>query len=478
MTTNDRPKALSLVLHFLRSHWMALIGGVLAMIAAYYAIGFYLTGQISAHYAEHDCISVQRYTQPLKSLYPKAIAPFYTPAKTQANECSAYINAVQKNELEEWQDAYTAYQYYLEAYPDGIFAAEAQEGAAQALYSWGQVLQENKEYDKTVEKLLTLMDDFADLSLVTNAKDMLPEVYLEWADTLQQENDFTAAALKYQKAVEIDPNPSSVYGPTAQVQAALPKFQRSWADFLAGQGKFEDAIDHYNLSISISKPEDVPAAQDALVQGYLKWAEALRAEDDFQIAFDKLEDAQQAASTETAKAWVESAHSTTLKAFSESSGDQARQIMADTAKAICMQEQPAETLIIGTDADQARVYLYGLENVTLSNQVRAQTPATMHYVACVTKDVRIIDVCTYHYWTDYYRGSDVRYYLQLQRHYWVVKLRDTKNGKVYKVKEIAGSDPGGCPYSAGFSRDEYSRTLSSGEPHLADLDAWLLTLVK
>ena len=455
---------------------LVLIGVLVTLAVIYYGAGYLIVRQINASYDEFNCISTLELSQPIEKLYTVKIAPFVKPAFAQAEECQGYLRATQEEEQAAWSSAYDDYRTYLQKYPQGRFAAEARQGAARSLLGRAGEQQKSGDYSESVNHLLTILDEFGDTPSNGDAKLMLPSVYFEWGKYLQDQKSYSEADEKYQKAVETDPDSQSASGPATKARAALPILYQAWGQSLIQQRRFSEAVDRFERAINASKAEDVPARQDVLSQAYLQWAEDLRGAEDFLSALDRIELAKNSAASNATKANIDTRRAETLTAFSRSDGTQARQIMNETVKALCLDDKTAQSPIIALDANTVRAYrflpdLFGSVNrsdLALSDQVAARTPSSFHYAVCVQGDSRQIQFCPY-------TGG---YHIERWRYYWTVKLQDVGSGKVYKQTEITGGTPAGCPGTYLFTRGIYTETFYGDSPKDSDLDAWLSKVLK
>ncbi|MDP1544505.1 MAG: hypothetical protein Q8L87_00675 [Anaerolineales bacterium] len=495
------------------------IGALIFLILLYYGGGFLLTRQVSNLYSERDCASLIHSAEYVERFYPSKIASFTDPARVQAIECAAYLKADSLREKKDWKAAHEAYLAYQSAYPDGIYAAEARDFAADALFEMASEQRRRQDFSGAVDNLTALLDKFGNTPAISKTKAALPEVYLEWglecrveeefaeAETvylslitwaeqdeeqtyvergqtelaqnyfdwgmdLQSNKDFSQASSRFDKAITTDPNPDSTNSIAAKTRAHLPGFQRSWGMYLISQGKYAESIAHYENSVKLSLPQDVGSAKDALSQAYLNWAEALRAKEDFQQALEKIKDAGNSGATENSKKNSEDARADTLDLFSISKGTQAQKIITDATNSICKNGKPLETLpIIGT-LDEKRLRLSGV-NLTLPGNVLAQTPGNLHFIACAGEKEVTLQNCPYSR-SGY---GTITHWIKRIRYEWQIKIYNSQTGKLVNQKTFQGSAPQYCParYSFGLSSTVYFRGDKPTTPTVTD---WLATQLK
>lgn len=407
---------------------LLVIGSIVVLIGLYYVAGYLLNRQINTDYLGRDCANVLKLENLVGTSYPVEIAPFARTAAFQAKECQDYLAAVDEEKQAAWSPSYSAYQAYLQKYPQGKFMTEARQGAARSLLELVKDHQKGGDYSESIENLMTLLDQFGDTPSSASASEMLPTVYSEWGESLIQER------------------------------------------------RFSEAINRYGNAIAFSKPEDVPTAQEALAKAYLEWAEDFRHLEDFAGALDMIDRAKNSASDSNTRTQIETARTDTLAAFSRSDGTQAQQVMDKTVKALCLDEKTAQSPIIAMDPNTVRAYplltaLYGSVNrsdLALSDQVAARTPSSFHYAVCLRGEERHIQSCPY-------TGG---YHIERRQYYWSVKLLDVGTGKVYKQTEINGGTPASCPGTYWFTRGITTETFYGDAPKDGDLDAWLSKVIE
>ncbi len=499
-------------------------GGIVLLAALYYGIGFYLTRRINTDYTNRDCESVREIAKPTEKFYPPSIAPFVLPALAQAGECNVYLTAVQCQEAGTWESALESYENYLADYPAGIYVTEARENASATLLAWAEEQFEDEKYDKAVDHLLTLLYKYPETASAATAKTLVPKyyvtwgkqlranydyleaeevlwdfqkwatqsgteedeknanlelawLYLQWARDLAYWEDYENAVSTYEMVLDLEPTPRLSNGPSSFALQELPPARVGWGDELIAQKKFEEAIEQYQTAISSTKqPATRSAIQDKIVRGYIKWADSLADSADFWGALKRIDTAESLAENEKTKQEVTAARTQTLEAFSKSQGRQAKAYMAEVAEALVEDAKVPELPIFGVNTESVRIYpLIGGDTHFhgafggIAEDILPPTPGEMHYVAYITEEERVIESCAYYYVS----GGGYAGAIKRHRYYWKVKLIDLKNGKIVRYKEIAGPAPDICPYTT------YVRIDIWGEPpNLADLEAWLRTIVK
>lgn len=508
-----------------RTKWFLLLipvliaGALTLLVLAYFGTGYLLTRQINTLYVERDCETLLQRMEYVERFYPSRIAYYTDPARGQSAECGVYLKAEALRADRDWEAAYDAYLAYKAAYPKGIYVKEANEFAADSLFEMAAEQRRQHNYAGAVNSLKLLLEKFSTTPAVSKTKAALPEVYLEWgrecriesefteAETVyvsltawaEQENDqprvvraqaelaqtyfdwgmalesgkdFAQAAVKFDNAIQTDPDPTSMDGIAATTRAHLPGFHRNWGLYLISQRKFAEAIQHYRKSVDLSAPQDVTSAKDSLAQAYLSWAEHLRAREDFTQALERIDDAGKSAPTGSGKKKAEDARADTLRLFSMSRGAQAKELIGNAAASICQNGKPLETLPIVGILEEKRLVVSGI-TIALPSSIQAQTPGSLYFVACAEEKEVTIQNCPFSR-TGY---GIVTHWIKRIRYEWQIKVYDALSGKLVNQRTFQGSAPKYCPrtYSFGSSNTAYFR---GDKPAVSSVTDWLASLLK
>jgi tetratricopeptide (TPR) repeat protein len=541
------------------------IGALAFLTVLYFGVGFLLTRQIDARFAERDCVSLLQPAEFVERFYPVKTAPFTDPARAQAVECRVYLKADSLREKKDWKAAYKAYLDYQAAYPRGIYATEARDFAADSLFELASEQRHQQDFSGAVDNLALLLEKFSNTPAISRTRAALPDVYLEWGQEcrakeefseaesvymsltawgeqeeeqayierahleltqtyfdwgkklqgemdfplaaskfdkaiasdpdpdsanridartelaqtyfdwgmdLEAKRDYSQAAEKFDKAISSDPDPDSVNGTAVNTRSHLPEFQRAWGEYLITQGKYPEAIQHYKTSVNLSSMKDTVSAKDALVQAYLKWAEALRKKDDYHQALARIDEAADSAASEISRKNAEAAQASTLDLFSKSNGSQAKKIVTDVTSSICKNGKPSDALPIIGILDVKKMTLSGI-TLSLPGNVLAQTPGNLHFVACAEEKEVTLQNCPYSR-TGY--GAITRWIKRI-RYEWQIKIYNSQTGKLVNQKTFQGSAPQYCPqrYSFGLSSTIYFR---GDKPTASTVTDWLASLLK
>ncbi len=458
-----------------RTHKKLLIFWVLVLLALtslYYAMGLILIQQINTAYYSRDCQNALGQAAIIKELYPPVLMSSVRVATAQINECEAYSNAETEYNKKNWQSAYEDYSAYMGRYPQGIFLADSSSKAAEALYAWAQEERTAGNFDSALEKLNAITGKFSGTSEATNANGDIPEIYLEWGKTLEASGNFDNAENEFKNVLRTDPNSQAPGSPSNQLQAILPEFYQKWAANLISQGKYEEAISHYESAHELISSDKLQTIQDGLADTQVKWALSMSGSGDFTGALAKIADARSAATSTAAQNESESGYQSILRDFSNSTGTQASQALNQAATDVCKSGQlsASELPIFGIDPQQKDVYFLGDSadtnglNDQAASSLGAKSPASLHYVACITTSTITIQSCPY----------TMGYTLHNDQTFWQVELYDVVRGRYLGSTHLAGGNPSGCPSTYLFTVGQDIATHTGPAPTYGDFETWLL----
>jgi hypothetical protein len=212
-----------------------------------------------------------------------------------------------------------------------------------------------------------------------------------------------------------------------------------------------------------------------LVNGYIQWASALSADEDFLGALEQLKLAQDLALTDSLKRSVDAAFETTYLAFSNSTGEQAQRAMKETLAVLCEKHDRPDLPIFGLNKDVIRFGIYGAD-AELSKDVAARTPGEMHYVACVEVQNQIVQTRTQREIVLYVsQGYYYRLVEQMRaKLLWSIRLVDTHSGDKVAEGVLAGGTPPPFPAS-GVAGAGY---FFGPPPTPEEMAKWLLSAIK
>jgi len=511
----------------LRARMLVLVLSVLVLLLVYGAGFIALPVRILTSYRDRACDSVLSLNKIYRTLYPKFMEDASLAAPV--NECQSYVLAVTSEQNEKWSDAYEAYEKYLNEYPGGIYAKTAYEHRASALIHVVEDQAEQEKYEGAISNLDLLLDQYADTDAAADAWTLTPKVFTAWGMTLRESDDFETAVRVFSDfsswAEHYQRNDAAL-----DAKRELAKTFVTWGLDLQSQGKYEDAIAKFEMAVKIDPSQDAKAAQqeayiewgnvfltrkdflaaikkfelsvdivgvtgdkaqDALTNGYIQWAADLSSKEDFLGALRQLGLAKETATTDNMKDSVETAFSETYLAFANSDGDQAKQAMADAQEAICKSGQKPELPIFGLKKDTRQVGVYGVK-VVLPDDLLANTPAELSYVACITEEPKIFQRVSHSTFVtsltgnfDHVQKLGNRYFVSVfetrYQIYWNIHLWDVSTAKELDDTVLSGSTP---PPLARSNNALIGSMLGGGSsvygepPNIDLLLNWLQTAMK
>ncbi len=487
----------------------------LAILGAYYVMGYLLVSQVDSYYAQRDCSTLVPLAEKIIKSFPKIIAPFTNLVEIQARECQLYLQAEANYIEQDWSLAYKNYDKYLKTYSQGIYFMEVRKAAADSLYHWAKKQQADLDYTGVEASLIILRDSYSDIFLTTQINQYFNELYIAWAKNLMSAKKFEEAEEKYKKAIETeltlgatgntqlalaelyftwaselestkkfaeaenkykqainsDPNPTAKDGLSARSQESLRELQRSWAQDLLASNQHMDAVEHLKIFINLLGSDYNDEVSDDLANVYIQWGIFLVSSEDYRGALEKIALAELSASNAIVKDEAKTARDNVLVAFSESSSTQAKELMRLSANKICTNKSSADLSsypVLGIDPNNKRALLHGVD-FRLSNYIWAKTPGTSYYVVCITENTMTIESCIY----------EDGYSIERISTDWFIEMRSLSTGKIHQQTTIFGKSPESCPEVHKFlSSFERSHPHTGDLPSPRDLELWLSEFIK
>lgn len=502
---------------------------LIILAGAYLAGNSILSSSIKSNYQSKNCEQVFSLGNIYASVYPAVIADKSISDLTK--ECTFYSLAVEAEQKKNWQGAYQAYETYRQSYPKSGFTDEVNEHSALMLTNMAKEQLVAQKYNDAIENIKLILSNFGktkaaaesakqmaniyttwakdqrdandfakaeetlktfrawaestkESDAVKSAQNELAQTYLAWGLSFQTKKQFEDAKLKLDLAISTDPDPLAKPGPAMQAKAANAKLYAEWGDALIAQNDIAGAIAHYQTAISLSDEKDQAAIKDQIAIAHLKLAESLAGKEDFLGALKEIEQANTIAISDAAKTSIETARTATYGAFSKSTGEQAQQAISDAAEKICSNKQP-EFPIFGLDASIIRAYLFPKGEGSLTDKVAANTPSSLHYVACATPSTKSEKMKTSRSrrmpggWWQAIAGSNI--IVERLTNFQDIKLYDLKTGKVVASQLFAGTAPinwgdiWAYINNNGVSDDI---TFAGSAPSLETISAWVEKYMK
>jgi len=497
---------------------IGIVGVSLLAFIGYFAGSLVLPGSIKSAYQEKDCQSVLKLDNTYRSIYPANMTS-KRPASL-VNECAVYTLAMTSEQRGAWRDSYHAFSVYSETYPSGLFTDEAHRQGAVGLLSLTKEEITQKKYLEAAGNLNTILVDYKDTDVVTEAVKLFPEIYMAWGEDLRAGGDFTGAERTFNDyKVWAESNRQAEHVQTAQAQLAQtylvwgtalqaqqkfddaqakfdlavslnPDFAeqiqsgqmelyRQQGDYLIEQGDFAGAMERYETAAALSKSNDPASASDIIANGFVQWASGLTAEEDYLGALVLLDFAQTNAATNSAKTGVDNARSDLYLMFSKSVGAQAQKAMEDAVRIFCEHHIQPRLPIFGLNKDTILAGIYGIEDNKLPENLVATTPAELHYVVCIEETIKVIGSVRHNLYAS--AAGFQPYLFERFQYTWVVILRETDTGAETASTTIHGAEPPPFPtndfeiYTAAFNGETQYR---GPKPDFGELVAWLSTTLK
>lgn len=369
-------------------------------------------------------------------------------------------------------DAIQHWRTLLTEYPATSAAMAAPGQIVGAYAGWAKELLAAGSYEELLELYadeLSWAEGQGDQALVAATRLGQAGALLAWSEVLAAGGDYEAAWKQNAAAVEADPEPQAGGGPGAKATAAQPDLLRAWAAQLIAQdnptlalAKLEDArklIDPGSAALLAAVDDEIAGA---LLAGAAKSVKGKR----FIKALELIEQAAAHATAEGTKAAVAEQRAVTTDAFARSDGPEGDVAVKGAIGAICgAGELPTLPPFALADA-RVRLGLFTGENwygYELPTELTARTPAELHYVACASKESRVVEHC------DYNNG----YAVERTRSYLTLNVRAVPSGRVIEKRTFSGPVPEACDFIETFSFGQWVKIKAGGLPDEAAVTAWL-----
>ncbi len=498
--------------------------GVFVVLILLYLGGFsILPTPIMMEYQNRNCQAVINLGSIYTKFYPSHLIEENTSNAVQ--ECAIYTLARKEEADKSWQDSNNAFLVYSLTYPAGLFVDEVHEhngvvltglagdeidqkmfseaeinlkivlekygdttaaaGAKtqmlQLYQTWGSDLRASGNFADSI-KIFTRLKSWAnsinDSQDARNAQLEIAKTNLTWALVLQSSEQFEEAKSKLDEVINSDPNPSDDYGPAAQAKAGLVELYNQWGDYLIKGEDFAGAINRYKTAISLNGTNSSTNSTDKIASGYQKWAIDMSNKEEFISALNQIELAKQNAASDEIKKLINVTQAKIITDFSNSDGDQAQKAMADAKIIVCEQHTQPDLPIFGLDNQKILLGIYGVD-ADLPDSVAANTPGSLHYIACVEEVSKKIGSQQYPVASGVFNssagpGTVVVTYYRI-RYDWKVMLRDIKTGDEYLDTTIFG----GAPPSLSIDQIDLNTINYYGsKPDVSDLVKWYQSVLQ
>jgi tetratricopeptide (TPR) repeat protein len=500
---------------------LGIVAGVFAVLAGIYFYGsLHYPRALQQAYQAKDCETVLASHSMITRFYPYRSLQENTTGL--ALECALYTNAEKLQEDGKWQDAYQAFKTCAETYPEGVLASDAHEQAASSLLSRAAEQQEQKAYAESVQTLKRVMaeypsqaeaaDRYVDVNLawssqyqsrgefqaaegvllslqdwsrageyeshVGKCQSALSGLYLAWGESHQAVGELVSAMVKYRQSVEASPD-SEFASLAAEKQVEILLAQ---GDAFMEAGDYQSAIDAYQRGASEVNDAGKGRLHSATAQAYLAWAKHNVEREDYYQALEKVESAGGLPLPETASRDVESYKQEVYTAFAGSSGNQAKNLLQDVARAFCKNEKKTFPPVLGIDPDTSGLILYGIDK-SLPDEWVAKTPTQLKYVVCVALETEAVEERKLEVVTYGVPGSSYIHTFVRLRYLWQVSVFDIISGEIVESAVFKGSEPPPLDPRTNYDKVVIGwygtihmylpPSTTGGQPDINDLIRWL-----
>lgn len=509
------------------------ISSLIALTGVYFLGEYLLPGISRLYYENKNCSMVASIGDFYSALYNpnQAIA-------AMDSECEDYLAAQELQENGALQATYQSYENYLAKYPSGVLAAEAAQKAAENRYGFAQQELQQERYEAAASELTDLMQQYPSRPEFTSAKDLFVEVHVQWGRALLSGEDFGAAEQVFLTLKQWADNEGGTnhirtandelvgfyydqakkYQGEGEFDLAVEKFQQAiqvdefspigvrakdgFIEYLLAEGgkmleagEYEGAIEIYLLGLSEYPSESQDRLREQIIQSYADWALALAGEEQFTLALGKLAQMEDLylLPGEQAEQIFADTRAEVYKGFSNSSGEEATQLMQQAVISICEGKAVDLLPIFGLDDSQVLFVMHGLKDEQLPNDMVAKTPGQLHYVVCGQLVQTILESKTV-------RMVPFRNNVQIRslsrdetfnrvRYSWQVDVFHVPTGELAGQTQIWGTDPPLLSYLVnttyllydyqtktplhGGSNHQIPTSTFGGAPSIFDLIYWL-----
>ena len=262
---------------------------ILALLLIYGAAIILMPVAVLKNYQARDCAGLLTLYKVYADIYPAFVEDASLTPYVQ--ECDSYLSATNTEAKGTAREAYAAYQAYLSAYPNGLYAKGAREHSGTALLSVANAQVDEKQYDAALATLNQIISDYTELPTATEAVTLIPSVYTvsgtelrEAGDFEQAErvfNDFQGWARRNQQTEHI-----------SHAQNELEQTYLKWGLLYLDQKQFENALAKLEQAAAVdpqSQFESTTQVKASQRQVYIDWGNDLLEQSDFETAIQKFE---------------------------------------------------------------------------------------------------------------------------------------------------------------------------------------------
>lgn len=360
---------------------------------------------------------------------------------------------------------------------------------AQTYLAWAQFLYESGEYELANRELQKTVEVTSDEEAIVQAQNQFLAVYTAWTNSLLEQGNFEPAIEKLKESMQFVGEKNQLL-----LNKSIGEAYIRWAQSLLAQNHYEMAIARLDDGLLFMDEKGQATARNLMADTYILWAQSLMQKGDFIDAIEKLNIASTTLNANQAvMKSIQDARKEIYNQFSQSSGEQAQQVMNDATKKLCERNESSSLPVFGINTDKKNFMVYGA-NISLPDTLTAKVPADLRYVACVNEyeeRVETKSVRPYVLPKNPKHEATVLGIMTVTRtqYIWEVKLMDITTGTVIAPKKFEGPTPSKFPYRilcyGGLdcmvwvkSSDFLPYSVQGARPDINLLINWLLSVIQ
>lgn len=400
-----------------------LIGLEIAGFWFYTALGQQEFGAGIVAYGLTDCQTALPYFNRVTTWYRLTLDPNLITAEAKNAECKLLAKAEDRRKQNELAEAITAYETYLNTYPNAALALPVKIATAETYAEWATSLRETDNYGEAIKKYETILNNYPDTPLAMQMNAAIAETYGEWAVHSREKDDYPAALKKYETILK--QYPDTPIG--QQADSLIPETYYAWGQYLVSQNEYLEALEKLVQIEQLTPEPDILA----------------RVEQEFQ---------------------------NTLQALSQDTGQDGQKVLKETWPVVC-NGKPATSAAIGLAEDESGKALFNGSEFSIPDNLTAIKPAHLQYVVCLKKATKTVEKCPYGLF-----GITHSHDLIRQQQLWHVSVRDPHTGQVIVKKTFEGATPRQCPgrWDFGSKKTDY---ITGTAPSAGPVIDWLRGVV-
>src|SRR5215216_7336694 len=262
---------------------------ILALLLIYGAGIILMPVAVLKNYQARDCAGVLSLHKVYANIYPAFVEDISL--FPYVKECDSYLSATNAEAKGTARAAYDAYQAYLSAYPNGLYAKGAREHSGMALLSVADAQVDEKQYDAALATLNQIISEYAELPTATEAVKFTPSVYTASGTELREAGNFEQAQRVFNDFQGWAQN-NQQNEHFSHAQNELAQTYLKWGLSYLDQKQFENALAKLEQAVAVdpqSQFESTTQVKASQRQVYIDWGNDLLEQSDFETAIQKFE---------------------------------------------------------------------------------------------------------------------------------------------------------------------------------------------